>query len=112
MKNYHIPIYYRLQKEVFDGTEEHLFGLAHIIRQEKDKKKKRDWLLAIATTKVSLFLIASVFSVMKLILYLTCILFLFKDVPVYVKLYLLKKNEKEVFKKKQEWHIRDLKILG
>jgi len=74
----------RLQKEVFDGTEEHLFGLAHIIRQEKDKKKKRDWLLAIATTK---------------------------DVPVYVKLYLLKKNEKEVFKKKQEWHIRDLKIL-
>ena len=31
--------------------------------------------------------------------------------PVYVKLYLLKKNEKEVFKKKQEWHIRDLKIL-
>ena len=30
---------------------------------------------------------------------------------MYVKLYLLKKNEKEVFKKKQEWHIRDLKIL-
>jgi len=74
----------RLQKEVFDATEEQLVGLAHIIRQEKDKKKKRDWLLAIASTK---------------------------DIPVYVKLYLLKKNEKEVFKKKQEWHIRDLKIL-
>jgi len=74
----------RLQKEMFDLTEEHLVGLAHIVRQEKEKKKKRDWLLALASTK---------------------------DVPVYAKMYLLKMNEKEVFKKKQDWQIRDLKIL-
>jgi len=74
----------RLQKELFDVTEEHLVGLAHIARLEKEKKKKRDWLLALTSTK---------------------------DVPVYAKMYLLKMNEKEVFKKKQDWQIRDLKRL-
>ena len=33
------------------------------------------------------------------------------DVPVYVKIYLLKKTDKDTFKKKQEWQLRDLKIL-
>ena len=33
------------------------------------------------------------------------------DVPVYVKIYLLKKTDKDSFKKKQEWQLRDLKIL-
>jgi len=74
----------RLQKELFDLTDEHLVGVAHIVRHEKEKKKKRDWLLALSSTK---------------------------DVPVYAKMYLLKMNEKEVFKKKQEWQLRDLKVL-
>jgi len=71
----------RLQKELFDVTEEQLVCLAHVTRQEK---KKRDWVLCLARTN---------------------------DVPVYVKIYLLKKTDKDSFKKKQEWQLRDLKIL-
>ena len=55
--------------------------LAHVTRPEK---KKRDWVLCLARTN---------------------------DVPVYVKIYLLKKTDKDNFKKKQEWQLRDLKIL-
>ena len=55
--------------------------LAHVTRQEK---KKRDWVLCLARTN---------------------------DVPVYVKIYLLKKTDKDSFKKKQEWQLRDLKVL-
>jgi len=71
----------RLQKEFFDGTEEQLVCLAHVTRQEK---KKREWILCLARTN---------------------------DVPVYVKIYLLKKTDKDAFKKKNEWQLRDLKIL-
>lgn len=71
----------KLQKEVFDVTEEQLVCLAHVTRHEK---KKREWILCLARTN---------------------------DVPVYVKIYLLKKTEKETFKKKQEWQLRDLKVL-
>ncbi len=74
----------RLQKELFDVTEEQLVSLAHVTRQDKEKKKKRDWVLCLARTN---------------------------DVPVYVKIYLLKKTDKDSFKKKQEWQLRDLKIL-
>ena len=50
----------------------------------RHEKKKREWILCLARTN---------------------------DVPVYVKIYLLKKTEKETFKKKQEWQLRDLKVL-
>ena len=55
--------------------------LAHVTRQEK---KKREWILCLARTN---------------------------DVPVYVKIYLLKKTDKDAFKKKNEWQLRDLKVL-
>ena len=35
----------RLQKEIFDVTEEQLVGLAHVTRPEK---KRREWVLCLA----------------------------------------------------------------
>ena len=57
--------------------------MAHVTRPEK---KKKEWVLCLARTN---------------------------DVPVYVKIYLVKKTDrdKEAYKKKNEWQLRDLKIL-
>lgn len=48
------------------------------------EKKKREWVLCLAKTN---------------------------DVPVYVKIYLIKLTDKDSYKKKNEWQLRDLKIL-
>ena len=52
----------------------------------RPEKKKKEWVLCLASTN---------------------------DVPVYVKIYLVKKTDrdKEAYKKKNEWQLRDLKIL-
>lgn len=52
----------------------------------RPEKKKKEWVLCLARTN---------------------------DVPVYVKIYLVKKTDrdKESYKKKNEWQLRDLKIL-
>ena len=50
----------------------------------RSEKKKREWVLCIAKTN---------------------------DVPVYVKIYLVKLTDKDSYKKKNEWQLRDLKIL-
>ena len=34
-----------------------------------------------------------------------------RDVPVYVKLVLVKRTEKDTYKRKVEWQLRDLKVL-
>ena len=54
------------------------------IQVTRQEKKKRDWILCLARTN---------------------------DVPVYVKIYLLKKSDKDSFKKKNQWQLRELKIL-
>jgi len=54
------------------------------IQVTRQEKKKRDWVLCLVRTN---------------------------DVPVYVKIYLLKKTDKDTFKKKNEWQLRELKIL-
>jgi len=85
----------RLQKELFDETDEQLVALANVTKtdeeegssgsnKKKDKKKKKDRMLCLVRTN---------------------------DVPVYVKVYLLKKSDKEIFKKKQEWQLRELKMV-
>ena len=48
------------------------------------EKKKREWILCLARTN---------------------------DVPVFVKIYLLKKSDKDAYKKKSEWQLRDLRVV-
>jgi len=75
----------RLQKEMFDVTEEQLLALAHVTNsQEQEKRKKRELSLCLVRTR---------------------------DVPVYVKLVLVKRTEKDTYKRKVEWQLRDLKVL-
>ena len=53
-------------------------------RRQKDKKKKKKRVLCLVRTN---------------------------DAPVYIKLYLLKKTDKELYKKKMERQLRELKIV-
>ena len=52
--------------------------------QEQEKRKKRELSLCLVRTR---------------------------DVPVYVKLVLVKRTEKDTYKRKVEWQLRDLKVL-
>jgi len=75
----------RLQKEMFDVTEEQLLALAHVTNaQEQEKRKKRELSLCVVRTR---------------------------DVPVYVKLVLVKRTEKDLYKRKAEWQLRDLRVV-
>ena len=77
----------KLQKELFDESDEQLVAVANVTetleddRRKKDKEKKK-WCLVRTN-----------------------------DAPVYIKLYLLKKTDKELYKKKMEWQLRELKIV-
>ena len=80
----------KLQKELFDDSDEQLVSVANVTetleddRRQKDKKKKKKRVLCLVRTN---------------------------DAPVYIKLYLLKKTDKELYKKKMEWQLRELKIV-
>uniref|UniRef100_A0A6A7G1L6 Exocyst complex component 1-like n=3 Tax=Hirondellea gigas TaxID=1518452 RepID=A0A6A7G1L6_9CRUS len=74
-------IRHSLQKEVCDLAEEQLLGVLHVTKP--GKKKKTSFLCAVIT----------------------------KEKPVNALIHQVKKTDKESFKKKNSWHLRDLLVV-